>query len=141
VLVEETALARAEDQCLADEEVRLRRRERDRVRRAGEDVEFQRAMAREISRLFPGCPAGRAEAIARHAGERSSGRVGRTAAARALDENAITLAVVASVRHENTDYDTLLMAGVPRRDARDRIRPRIDAILSDWRLPDTRTSS
>jgi hypothetical protein len=135
VLVEEAALARAEELCLADEEVRLRRRERDRVRRANEDVEFQAAMAREIVRLFPGCSAERAEAVARHAGERSSGRVGRTAAAKALDENAITLAVVASVRHENTEYDSLLMSGVPRDEARDRIRPTIDAILTAWRLP------
>ena len=133
VLVEEAALARAEEQCLADEEIRLRRRERDQVRRVAADLEYQAAMASAIRRLFPGCSAERAEAIARHAAERSSGRVGRTAAAKALDENAITLAVIASVRHENTDYDTLLMSGVPRQLARDRIRQRIDDILTDWR--------
>ncbi|MFC4529412.1 DUF2293 domain-containing protein [Sphaerisporangium dianthi] len=133
VLVEEEALARAEEQCLADEEVRLRRRERDRERRAGEDAAFQTTMAAEIRRLFPGCPAERAEAIAGHAAVRGSGRVGRTAAARALDENAITLAVVASVRHLDTDYDDLLMSGVPRVTARERIRSRLDEVLSSWR--------
>ncbi|WP_433247219.1 DUF2293 domain-containing protein [Streptosporangium sp. CA-135522] len=133
VLVEEAALALAEGRCLADEEVRLRRRERDRVRRAGEDVEFQAAMAREISRMFPGCPPERAEEIARHAGQRGSGRVGRTAAARIFDEDAITLAVVASVRHLDTDYDRLLMSGVSRSEARDRIRATIDRVLDRWR--------
>lgn len=133
LLVEEAALERAEERCLADEEVRARRRERDRERRAAEDVEFQEAMAAEIRRLFPGCPPGRAAVIARHAGLRGSGRVGRTAAARDLDPEAVTLAVVASVRHLDTDYDDLLMAGVPRTEARSRIRGTVDAVLARWR--------
>ncbi|MFI7463811.1 DUF2293 domain-containing protein [Nonomuraea sp. NPDC049646] len=135
VLVEEGALAAAEERCLADEEARLRRRERDQVRRAEQDVAFQAAMAAEIARLFPGCPDGRAREIAEHAGRRGSGRVGRTAAARALDENAITLAVIASVRHLDTDYDRLLMSGVPRMEARDRIRDAIEARLAEFRRP------
>ncbi|GAA3122971.1 DUF2293 domain-containing protein [Planomonospora alba] len=135
VLVEEEALARAEEQCLADEEVRLRRRERDRERREGEDLRFQARMAEQIVRLFPGCPPERAEEIARHAAQRGSGRVGRTAAAKVLDADAITLAVVASVRHRDTDYDRLLMAGVPRSEARERIRAEIDRVLAGWRSP------
>lgn len=133
ILVEEPALEAAEEQCLADEDVRERRRERDRDRRADQDVEFQAKFAGEIGRLFPGCPAPRAQAIALHAGTRGSGRVGRSAAGRALDENAVTLAVVASVRHQDTDYDTLLMSGVPREAARDRIHSRIDEVLDRWR--------
>jgi len=132
VLVEEPALGQAEEQCLADEDARMRRRERDRERRADEDVTFQSRMAEEIMRLFPGCPRRRAAAVARHAGLRGSGRVGRSAAGRALDENAITLAVVASVRHEDTDYDSLLMSGVPRAIARDQVRPAIDRVLATW---------
>ena len=114
ILAEEAAIEQAEDQCLGDEDVRLRRRDRDRERRAKEDVEFQARMADEIRRLFPKCPKKRATAIAEHAALRGSGRVGRSAAAQALDERAITLAVVASVRHEDTEYDRLLMSGVPR---------------------------
>ena len=132
ILAEETAIEQAEEQCLADEDVRLRRRDRDRERRAKEDVEFQARMAGEIRRLFPGCPKKRATAIAEHAALRGSGRVGRSAAARALDERAITLAVVASVRHEDTEYDRLLMSGIPREDARDRVRPVIDQVLDTW---------
>jgi hypothetical protein len=133
ILVEEEALARAEEQCLADEEVRKRRRERDRERRANEDLEFQDQLGQEIVRLLPGCPVDRAAAIARHAAVRGSGRVGRSAAGRALDEQAVTLAVVASVRHVDTRYDELLMTGVPRETARDRVRADIDRVLNSWR--------
>jgi hypothetical protein len=133
VLVEEAALEQAEQQCLADEDARMRRRERDRGRRVDEDVELVARMAEEIRRLFPRCPGRRAEAIAQHASLRGSGRVGRSAAGRSLDAEAITLAVVASVRHEDTDYDSLLMSGVSREDARDRIRPAVDGVLASWR--------
>jgi hypothetical protein len=132
ILVEEPALEEAERQCLADADARLRRRERDAVRRADEDVEFQRRFAAQIAQLYPGCPAQRAQSIAAHAGLRGSGRVGRSAAGRALDEQAIMLAVVASIRHEDTDYDDLLMSGVGREEARDRIRPAINQVLVAW---------
>jgi hypothetical protein len=56
--------------------------------------------------------------------------VGHSAAGRALDEHAITLAVMASVRHEDTDYDSLLMSGVPRDIARDQTRAAVDRILA-----------
>jgi hypothetical protein len=133
LLVEEAALEQAEQQCLADEDARMRRRERDRERRAGEDVEFQGRFAQQIRRLFPRCPAERAGTIAAHAALRGSGRVGRSAAARDLDATAVTLAVVASVRHVDTDYDELLMSGVPRADARDQISAAIDRVLAAWR--------
>ncbi len=132
LLVEEPALEQAEQQCLADEDARMRRRERDRERRAAEDVELQASLVKEIRRLFPRCPAGRAEAIARHTSLRGSGRVGRSAAARSLDEKAITLAAVASVRHEDTGYDSLLMSGVSRDVARDRIQSAVDDVLAAW---------
>jgi hypothetical protein len=55
---------------------------------------------------------------------RGNGLVGRSAAAQALNDQAITLAVVASVlRHEDTDYDILLMSGTPRA---------IDRLLRTW---------
>jgi hypothetical protein len=135
ILVEEAALRQAEARCLADDEARRRRRERDRERRAVLDVAFEARLTEAVVRLFPGCPAGRAEAIARHAAVRGSGRVGRSAAGRALDDHAVTLAVVASVRHEDTGYDELLMAGVPREEARARVRPDIDRVLAAWQDP------
>jgi hypothetical protein len=135
VLVEPEALDRAEEQCLADAEIRARRRERAAERRLAEDVEYQATLAAEILGLYPGCPPARAEAIARHAGERSSGRVGRTAGAKAFDPRMIELAVVASVRHVDTAYDDLLMAGVDRAEARERIRDAVDVVLERWRHP------
>jgi hypothetical protein len=135
LLVEEPALEQAEQQCLADEQARMRRRDRDRERRAAGDVDLAASMASEIERLLPRCPAERAEDIARHTSLRGSGRVGRSAAGRSLDEEAITLAVVASVRHEDTEYDSLLMSGVSHEDARDRIRPAVDRVLAVWAQP------
>ena len=135
VLVEEAAIEQAEAECLADEDARARRRERERERRSGEDLDFQRELAGEIRRLFPGCPPAQAKEIARHTGDRGSGRVGRTAAGRALDRQAVTLAVVAAARHGETDYDVLLMAGVERLEARDHVRADVEYVLERWRTP------
>lgn len=132
ILVEESAFALAEQQCMSDTDARLRRRERDNDRRARVDQDFQASLATEIGRHFPGCPPERAHAVAAHTGVRGSGRVGRSAGGRALDETAITLAVVASVRHQDTNYDSLLMAGLSRDEARERVRPAIDRVLMSW---------
>ncbi|MFD0438764.1 DUF2293 domain-containing protein [Streptomyces chartreusis] len=134
VLVEEAGLARAEERCLADAEARRRRRMRDARRRAREDVRFAEAFGAEIRRLFPACPADRARDIAGHASVRGSGRVGRSAAGRALTEVAVTSAVVAAVRHTDTPYDQLLMSGVPRHEARRRIMAMVQTTLRAWRV-------
>ncbi|HJZ03476.1 MAG TPA: DUF2293 domain-containing protein [Streptosporangiaceae bacterium] len=42
---------------------------------------------------------------------------------------------MASVRHEDTQYDSLLMSGDSREDARDRIRSAVDRILAAWARP------
>ncbi|MFJ8823419.1 DUF2293 domain-containing protein [Streptomyces sp. NPDC102467] len=133
VLVEEAALARAEARCLADAEARAGRRERDAARRAAQDVRFLVAFAAEIRRLFPGCPPHRAAAIAGHAGLRGSGRVGRSAAGRALSQGAVSAAVRAAVRHVDTPYDRLLMEGVAWKEARLRVAGTVAAVLDDWR--------
>lgn len=132
ILVEEAALERAEARCLADADARQRRRERDAERRPAQDLVFQGRLADQIRQLYPGCPAARADAIARHTATRGSGRVGRSAAGRALQPEAVTLAVAASVRHEDTRYDELLMAGMPRQEARDQVRANIDSVLAGW---------
>jgi hypothetical protein len=137
VLVEQDALERAEAECLADEDLRTRRREREQERRADEDVEVHHELAAEILRLFPGCPADRAQAIAAHTGRRGSGCVGRTAAGRALDREAVTLVIVAAVRHADTPYDDLLMRGVDRDEGRYRIEAQVEEILERWRAATT----
>jgi len=132
VLVEEAALDKAQEECLSDEEVRARRRVREAARREEEDRELVREMAGKIRALFPGCPPSEALAIARHAAERGSGRVGRSAAGRALDEGALRLAVIASIRHNHTDYDKLLMRGLERSQARGEVEDKIREVLSSW---------
>jgi len=62
-----------------------------------------------------------------------SQRSNASAAGRALDEEAVTLAVIASIRHEDTEYNALLMSGVARADARDRVRAAVDEALEAWR--------
>ena len=133
MLVEEHALEHAEQECLADEEACARRRERDARRRAGEDLELQARMSEEIVRLFPVCPPERAQSIARHAAVRGSGRVGRSAAGRALEPEALELAVAAAVRHEDTRYDELLMSGSERELARAEVRDEVARVLDGWR--------
>ena len=133
ILVEEQALQRAEQECLADEDARARRRERDAQRRAGEDLALRARMAEEIVRLFPGCPPERAQSIARHASVRGSGRVGRSAAGRALEPQALELAVAAAVRHGDTGYDELLMSGIAREAARAQVRGEVAHVLDGWR--------
>ena len=135
ILVEEVALVTAEAECLADEEARHRRRSRDEARRAAQDVAFKETFAAEISRLFPGCPPQRTEAIADHACTRRSGRVGTSAVGRALRPEAVSAAVIASVRHVDTSYDELLMAGVPRDEARECVDIDVRDVLAVWRSP------
>lgn len=132
IVAEPDAIEKAEQECLADADARERRRTREAIRRDRQDTAFVDELAAAIRAQFPACPAHRATRIARHAGERSSGRIGRSAAGRALDPDAVRLAVVASVRHEDTDYDELLMGGIARFDARVRVRPVIDEILERW---------
>ena len=134
LLVEEAALDQAEQDCLADEEARWRRRQREEQRRVEQDLVFQAEFVGAVRRLFPACPPQRAEATAQHAGARRSGRIGRSAAGRALDPAAITLAVVASVRHVDTPYDALLMSGVARADARAQVADQIETVLDSWRV-------
>lgn len=133
VLVEEPALEQAEAQCLADAEQRARRRERDAIRRQHEDIELQARMAAKIASLYPGCPRERADEIARHAAARGSGRVGRSAAGRRLESRALELAVTASVRHRDTNYDELLMTGLDRGEAREQVRDEVARIVDAWR--------
>ena len=135
VLVEEEALERAQEECLSDEDVRARRRERETVRRQEEDEELVQEMAGKIHALFPGCPPSEALAIARHTAVRGSGRVGRSASGRALDEHALRLAVTASIRHKHTHYDELLMRGLERSEARWAVQDKIEEVLSSWENP------
>jgi hypothetical protein len=60
VLVEEDALADAEQRCLDDADARARRRERETERRAATDDGLIQRLAAAIRVAYPGCPADRA---------------------------------------------------------------------------------
>jgi len=130
VLVEEQAVARAEQECLSD--ARRLARERAAERRQAHDAEYVAAFAQRVGDLFPGCPLEERRAIAEHACQKYSGRIGRSAAAKELQASAVDLAVRAHVRHVHTGYDKLLASGVAREEARARVAAPVAKCLDTW---------
>lgn len=132
LLVQAEALAEAEAQCLEDAEVRHRRAERNAEKRAELDEQFVKQFAARIRKVFPSCPPNREDLIAEFACRKYSGRVGRSAAAKQLDENAVRLAVIAHIRHVETKYDELLGKGIDRHEAREQVQGQIERVLLQW---------
>jgi len=132
LLVEDTALELAEEECFADFEVRDLRKNREAERRAELDDKYVQQFAHKIRELFPRMATGREQGIAEHACLKYSGRIGRSGAAKSLDENAVLLAVVAHIRHRETNYDELLGRGWERSDARTAVAELIDEVLNRW---------
>jgi len=132
ILVTPDAIERAEVECLADDEQRARQRERAAVRRAGEDLEYVEAVTERLRENYPGCPAEEARRIAVWTCRKGSGRVGRSAAAKELDPQALRLAVIAHIRHEHTRYDELLMKHGDRAAARESVRSDIEKVIARW---------
>ena len=133
LLVEEAALQRAEQECLADADMRARRNERVAERRMELDQEYVSSFAKRVRELFSNCPAGREQVIAEHACQKYSGRVGRSAQAKNLDEKSILLAVIAHIRHAETSYDEFLAQGMDRSSARAEVKDVIDKVLENWK--------
>lgn len=132
ILVTPEAIDQAEAECLADEDRRARQRERTAERREVEDRDYEASVAAELRELFPGCPAKEAARLAAWTCRKHSGRVGRSAAAKEFDPQAIRLAVIAHIRHEHTPYDELLMKFGDRQLARAEVRQKIEAVLGRW---------
>jgi hypothetical protein len=138
VLVEDDALRRAEEECEGDAVPRAEARVRAAAQRERLDGRYVEDFARAIGERYPGCPPAEAIAIAERACRKYSGRVGRTAAARRLDPDAIDLAVRAHVRHRHTSYDAHLMAGWDQRDARAAVAGAIAQNIAQWQRPSRR---
>jgi hypothetical protein len=132
-LVEKEALIKAEEECLEDADLRERRRIRGEEKRKCADQEYTRRFAVRICEICPSLPKTRAEEIAEHTCLKHSGRVGRSAAAKELDEGAINLAVRAYVRHAMTEYDELLSKGYERNDARALVEEEVSKIIDRWK--------
>jgi hypothetical protein len=136
VLVEAAALERAEVECHADGPAREQARIRAAAVREAAESRFQAEFAARISNQYPGCPRDTALRITRHACEKYSGRVGRSAAAREFDTGTVDLAVRAHIRHALTDYDRLLRQGWERADARAAVAAQVDGVAAKWRRAD-----
>jgi hypothetical protein len=132
LLVEQEGLEKAEVECLADSAARELRQEREAARRAELDRRYVEQFAARVRELFPRCPAGREHEIAEHACRKYSGRVGRSASAKAFDEKAVRLAVVAHVRHRETKYDEFLARGYDRSEARGIVDETVRRVLETW---------
>ncbi|MGH7827681.1 MAG: DUF2293 domain-containing protein [Candidatus Binatia bacterium] len=132
VLVEARGLEKAEQECLADSDVRERRREREAARREEFDQRYIDQFAGRVKELFPECPTGREREIAEHACLKYSGRVGRSAFAKALDQEAVRLALIAHIRHRETKYDEFLARGYERWAARAEVEEAVHKVLEMW---------
>ncbi|KAL8371187.1 hypothetical protein RB595_001165 [Gaeumannomyces hyphopodioides] len=89
------------------------------------------AFESEVRRLFPHAPTDSVAAIARHALVKRSRRVGRSTM---MDmEHKVRLAVVAHIRHVETDYEALLgKGGMEREDARRQTWQRTNEVADQW---------
>lgn len=132
ILVEPAALEKAERECLADSEQRERIHQREAIRRQELDRQYVASFATRIRELFPNCPPDRETIIAEHACRKYSGRVGRSQAAKDLSERAVRLAVIAHIRHIETDYDDLLGKGYDRFMARASVEADVYDALERW---------
>lgn len=81
---------------------------------------------------FPKMPVAERKSVLKHGFRKSSGRVGRTGLIPLPKK--VTLAVIAHVRHEHTDYDAMLNSGVGRDNARKATRKKIETVLKLWGL-------
>ncbi|WP_234837327.1 DUF2293 domain-containing protein [Sinorhizobium medicae] len=88
------------------------------------DVETVR---RHIAQFHPGCPQFAVEYMAE--------QVAAKAWRRATLGMAVGITMQNLLRHEMTDYDTLLLTGMGRAEARRRVQPRVNAMLRAWAGP------
>lgn len=122
ILVEPAAVEFAARECLADSDFRASLSHRL--------AHPQAEVAATIAEHFPGCPPDRAGAIALHVVALS---VRPRRAVPEVDVDAVRPAVEASVRHVDTDFDDLLMAGADREAALATVATRVDSVVSAWR--------
>jgi hypothetical protein len=135
ILAEPEAIERALAESEADSEERARRRERETLRREDLDQKYVSEFAQAIRDYYPRISEGVDIKIAERACLKHSGRVGRSAAAKGFERDAIFLAVQAHVRHVYTNYDELLLAHDNRQFARRKVRDEVQTTLDEWRMP------
>lgn len=130
--VEAAAITKAEQECADDEKDRALKNEKAAVVRAAQDKIYIAEFSKAIRGLYPNCPKNREVAIATHACEKYSGRVGRTAKAKEFDKTMIDLAVEAHIRHKETNYDNQFGTGKSKRMIRSDVKLDITTVLRKW---------
>ena len=132
LLVGKQALKRAEKECHADAGERKKRQAKVAARTAVLDKKYIKEFALRLRELFKYCPIMLEYEIAAHACKKYSGRVGRSANAKELNEKSVRLAVIAHIRHTETNYDKLLADMIKKVDARKRVYPAVNEVLKLW---------
>ncbi|SDM28614.1 DUF2293 domain-containing protein [Ensifer sp. YR511] len=84
-------------------------------------------VCQHVRKKHPGCPDFAVERIAAEiAGREWKGAtLGR----------AVGIVMQSTLRHLMTEYETLLLHGIDREDARRRVQPKIEAMLAVWKRP------
>lgn len=130
--VEAEAITKAEQECAADAKDRELKNEKAAIKRAEQDKVYIAEFSKAIREFYPNCPKNREIAIATHACEKYSGRVGRTAKAKEFDKKMIDLAVEAHIRHAETNYDSQFGRGKTKKAIRSDVKQDITATLRKW---------
>jgi len=131
--VQAQAIEKAQSECAADADKRAEKNKKAAVVREVQDKEYILAFAKAIRQHYPNCPEKREIAIAQHACEKYSGRVGRTANAKQFDAKMIDRAVEAHIRHAETNYDDQFGHGRRKKEIRSDVRFTIDRIMLRWK--------
>lgn len=131
--VEADAIIKARAECKADADKRKIINTKLAFKREMADKIYVADFAKAIKQRYPSIPKGRELAIAKHACEKYSGRVGRSASAKQFDGDMIDRAVEAHIRHHETSYDSEFGKGKAKRVIRSKIKPVVVKYLSDWR--------
>lgn len=79
---------------------------------------------RHLRRHHPGCPDFAIDYFANEVANRNSGR--------ASLRQAVGITLQNFLRHEMTEYDTLLLLGMDRDEARQSVQPRINKMIGSW---------
>lgn len=130
--VEAKAIAMAQLECEEDAKNRALKNEKAAIKRMTEDKIYVVEFSVAIRKRYPNCPKNRELAIAKHACEKYSGRVGRTANAKQFDGEMIDLAVEAHIRHKETNYNSQFNKGITKRTIRSLVKEDITKVLHKW---------
>ena len=131
--IELAAFEQARLECSTDKEDRAVKNKKAAIVREKQDKIYIQEFAKVIRSHYPNCPKNREVAIAQHACQKYSGRVGRTAEAKEFNKKMVDLAVEAHIRHTETNYDLQFGKGKTKREIRGDVKFDISKTLNNWK--------